>query len=178
MHVTAANVIAINGNTAKDDDASQHAWTSPEDWEHFIRLRDTFDLIVVDGSMYDSVQPTPEPGRLRVVITNHPEDYASKAVAGQLEFTSDSPSQVVKQLEVRGFTRMLLAGGPGNTAFWKAGLVNELFLTIEPYVLAEGGQFLDGIATDICLRLLDCKQVNERGTLILHYAVDTASISP
>jgi len=173
MHVTAVNVVAINGNTSKDDDASQHGWTSPEDWTHFVQLRDTSDLVVMDDVMYDSVQPTPEPARLRVVITDRLQQYAAKAVPGQLEFTSAPPTEIVKQLEARGFTRMLLAGGPGNTAFWKAGLVNELFLTVEPYVLAEGGQFLHGITADVRLRLLDCKQVNENGTLILHYTVDS-----
>src|SRR5690242_6671531 len=117
MQITAVNVVAINGNTAEGDDASAHSWTSEEDWTHFVQLRDTFDLIVMDDKMYDSVQPQPEAGRLRVIMTERADHYVAQAIAGQLEFVDQSPTELVRSLDARGFTSLLLAGGYGNTAF-------------------------------------------------------------
>ncbi len=67
---------------------------------------------------------------------------------------------------------MLVVGGPHvATSFLKEQLIDELWLSIEPKIFGAGSNFAIGEKLDINLRLIQCDQVNEQGTLITKYAV-------
>lgn len=172
MHVTSTDVIAVNGRITKGADGDAHEWASPEDWQHFKALRQAHEVLVMGRGSYESVRPKAEAGRLRVVLTHHPAEYADRAVPNQLEFVSQAPEELLQALEARGFTKVLLVGGQTNTQFFAAGLVDELFVTIEPVVFGAGRTLLDGLEADLQLRLVEVKQLNDRGTLHVHYLVD------
>lgn len=172
MHITTVDVISANGKITKGQDAHAHTWASDEDWEHFVKLRDSYDLIVMGGGTYDVIQPEPQPGQLRVVLTSRPGKYKDQVVPGQLEFINATPKDVVKLLEKRGYKRMLLVGGKVNSSFWDAELVNEAYVTVEPFLFGQGRNLADGVDVYVVLRLLSVQKLNERGTLLLHYTVD------
>jgi dihydrofolate reductase len=69
---------------------------------------------------------------------------------------------------------MLLVGGQTNTSFFRAGLVNEMFVTVEPAIFGRGRDLLDDGALDAKLQLISVEKLNERGTLTLRYLVDTS----
>jgi riboflavin biosynthesis pyrimidine reductase len=67
---------------------------------------------------------------------------------------------------------MLVVGGAHiGTSFLKEQLIDELWLTIEPRILAAGSNFAIEEKLDINLQLISCEKVNEKGTLITKYAV-------
>jgi dihydrofolate reductase len=173
MHIVSADVMSVNGKITKDA-ADSHSWTSAADWKHFKSLRDSHDLLVLGRGTYEVVQPQPEAAWLRIVLTHHPENFKDKTVPGQLEFLNKSPEQLIKLMEKRGFTRMLLLGGEVNTAFWAAGLVNEAFITIEPSIFGQGKNLAEGVDFSADLHLQSVIQLNKRGTLLLHYLVDNS----
>jgi dihydrofolate reductase len=147
-------------------------WSSKEDWEQFLALRQQYDLLVMGRKTYDAVLPTPEADRLRVVLTSHPDEYAAAVVPGQLEFSALRPKELIAALEARGYTSLLLlGGGKVNGAFLAAGLGDELYLTIEPVVFGNGVPLLSATDVTISLKLLESQQLNEQGTLLLHYAI-------
>lgn len=178
MHITSIDVMSLNGKITKGADADAHTWSSKEDWEQFKLVREAHEVLIMGRGSYESVRPKPEPGRLRVVLTHHPEEYDTEAVPGQLEFINQSPEDVVQLLEKRGFTRVLLVGGRVNTQFSARGLVNEMYVTIEPFVFGKGRNLLDDLDLNLNLQLESMQQLNNRGTLFLHYKVlDAAPIA-
>ena len=67
---------------------------------------------------------------------------------------------------------MLVTGGQHiATSFLKEGLIDELWLTIEPKIFGMGENFVTQEKLDIDLNLISCEKVNERGTLITKYVV-------
>ena len=109
--------------------------------------------------------------RRRIVFTHTPETY--KSIPGILEFTNDSIENVVNRLSNEGFTHASLAGGSHlYTQFLEAGLVDDVYLTIEPLTFGTGVPFLtDGhVLEDYTYLQLDTSvRLNEAGTQLLHY---------
>ena len=117
-------------------------------------------------------KPRSEKDHLIVVMTRHPSTYKDKEVKGRLEFSDESPVQLAARFEKANFERMVVAGGAQiATSFLKAGLIDEIWLTIEPRIFGKGGSFVIEQELDLELRLLSCEQVNPEGTLITKYKV-------
>ncbi len=167
-------VQTVNGKITEGDNSKVYKWTSLEDKKHFEEQIAKHNLIVMGSSTYEAAKKVikPEPGKLRVVLTRDPARYKSEEIIGQLEFLTASAEQVVQQCESRGFTQMLLAGGGQiNRLFFNAGLVNELYLTVEPKIFAEGKSIVDEQVEMVDLQLLEVNRLNEAGTILLHYQI-------
>ena len=53
--------------------------------------------------------------------------------------TEDEPETLLKKLEERGFTEVAICGGSSiYTKFLKAGVVDTLYLTVEPILFGKG----------------------------------------
>ena len=173
MQVTMAYVMTANGRITKGNNPNVHDWSSDEDSRHFVNLLENADVIVVDRTTYELMQPQPEAGKLRVVMTHHPEVYADQAVPGQLEFTSEPVANLIDRLARAGKQRLLMAGGRHVSAeFLAAGVVDDLYLTFEPLLFSQGNIMLsDESWLEVPLQLESVKQLNKRGTLLAHYVV-------
>lgn len=171
MKFTLADAASINGKITQGE--SSMDWISGEDQEHFSRLRQMHDTVVMGRVTYEQARPNPEPGKLRVVLTHNPDRFASKVVPGQLEFIDASPEELAKQLKNRGRQKVLVAGGSTVTRdFLRAGLADELYLTIEPLIIGTGKPLVTKGEFATNLKLLSVKKLNDRGTLLAHYAIE------
>ena len=84
-------------------------------------------------------------------------------------YLSGQPQEVCKALEARGIKKAALLGGPfTNAQFLRAGLVDEIFLTVEPVTLGRGIRFLNE-PLESFWTLAGAKVLNERGAIVLHY---------
>ncbi len=82
---------------------------------------------------------------------------------------SGEPREICAALEARGIKTAALLGGPSTSArFLKAGLVDEIFLTVEPVTIGRGLRFLDEPLESRWI-LAGTKKLNKGGTLVLHY---------
>ncbi len=174
MNITLAAAISVDGKLTRGDDPDVRHWISDEDAKHFTKLRAAHNLIVMGRGTYEAMRSKLKlaPGTLRVVITHHPKDFATEAVTGQLEFTNLSPAELIQSLQKREYPEMLLVGGGVvHAEFLAAGLVNEIYLTIEPLVFGKGTDFAHGAELNVALELVTIKQLNDRGTLLLHYKI-------
>lgn len=174
MQITLAMVMSADGRTTKGDDPNIYSWTSPEDQEHFFSLIAKNNLIIMGRKTYESaaekIRLSPE--RLRMVMTKNPDSYADSAVKGQLEFSNEPPVELIRRLDANGFTRALLVGGETlNWYFLKAGLVDELLLTVEPQLFGSGAGLFSGPLDSLKLELLEQKQLNDQGTMLIRYKV-------
>jgi dihydrofolate reductase len=145
-------------------------FASREDQHFFAETLGTFDCMVMGGAGYRAsrarARVTPAP--FRVVLTREPEAYTAEAQAGVLEFRSDEPAETIRDLARRGFARCALVGGARLlTASVKAGLLDELWLTVEPVAFGSGLRLFEG-RVEIPFELVGVESLG-RHTLLIRY---------
>lgn len=173
MKITLAVATSQDGYINHEGEKNAAGWTSAEDKALFARLLSDHNLLLMGRTTYehmkDHMQHTP--GRRRVVFTHTPDAYA--AIPGMLEFTDEALPTAITRLEQEGFSRgLLLGGGVLYTAFLEAGLVDELYQTVEPQQFGGGVPFLtngSSLADMPGLSLHETTKLNYQGTLLLHY---------
>lgn len=171
MRIILPAVMSADGRITKGDIGQAHYWSSKEDAVFFTSLVKKHTALVMGRKTYEVVQPTPTPDKLRLVLTSHPEAFTEAAIPGSLEFMTASPQAVVDYLEQQGHSEMLLVGGsPVHAAFLQAGLVDELYLTVEPVLFGKGLPLVEG-SLEVELELQEVTRLNARGTLLLHYII-------
>jgi len=174
MKVTAAMVVSLDGKTTKWDNSNIYEWTSKEDWLYFSSLIKNHKVIIMGRKTYEAAKSIIKlsPTTLRIIMTKNPEKYKNDAVPAQLEFTNKSVKGMVKNLTKRGYEKALLVGGEQvSTQFFKESLVNELWLTIEPYIFGYGNSLLSNEKLNVSLELKTLKKLNNKGALLLKYKV-------
>lgn len=166
-------VVSLDGKSTKGEIKNQ-AWASKEDQKHFQSLIASNNLIVMGRKTYETAKTVMhlEEGKLRIVLTQNPEMFKTDTVDGQLEFSSESPLALLERLEKAGYKKILLASGSAiNTLFFKARLIDEIWLTVEPKIFGSGNNMVDNIGLDVQLHLESVKKLNKNGTLLLKYKV-------
>ncbi len=144
-------------------------WSSREDKRLFARTSKEAGVVIMGRTTYETL-PAPLPGRLHVVLTSQPERAAPEGV----EFTADPPERILARLAHRGYTTAVLAGGAQTyRAFLQAGLVDELWLTIEPLAFGAGISLLGEAGDaplDVRFTLIECRRLGE-SAIHLRYGV-------
>jgi dihydrofolate reductase len=175
MKLILVMVTSLDGRSTDGINEGTHSWNSTEDQKHFQQIIEGGKLLIMGSATFDGAIKTMkhEEGRLRVVITRDPAKYEDQKIPGQLEFTNETPSNLLKRLESQGFREgYLLGGAHTNTEFFKEKLVNELWQTLEPKILGIGNGIVGEESMDVSLTLLDTQKMNEKGTLLLKYSVE------
>lgn len=171
IKVVCVMVTSVNGKSTKGD-VSPKLWASEEDHKHFQSFLDSHNLLVMGRKTYEQAKNSMQhkEGKLRIILTHEPEKFKDEEIPGQLEFSNDDPATLVKKSEERGYKTMLLLGGSEvNSMFFDAGLVDELWLTIEPQMFGKGNGLVGDLKNDISLKLESVEKLNDTGTLLLHY---------
>lgn len=161
--------ITPNGYIAKENGNSE--WTSEEDLHGFFENSKKAGNIVMGKNTYLEALKQgyfPFPETLNVVVSN--EDIENKW-NDKVVVTNNSPKDVIKMLEDKGFSTVFLAGGGAlNASFMKEKLINEIYLDIEPLIFGKGIQVITPSEFEYELELLDVKKLN-KNTVQLHYLV-------
>ncbi|OGK44506.1 hypothetical protein A2957_00530 [Candidatus Roizmanbacteria bacterium RIFCSPLOWO2_01_FULL_38_11] len=171
MKVIAIIVQSVNGRITKGSDPNVYKWTSQEDKLHLKETIGKASLIVMGSTTYEEAKRniTLLPQIQRIVLTSRPQDYAQEAVPGQLEFYSMAPQDVVKKYGEMGHKELLLLGGSKiYSEFLKQGLINEIWLTVEPVIFGQGKPLID-TDRNVSMKLLSLEKLNDKGTLLLKY---------
>jgi dihydrofolate reductase len=143
-------------------------WTSKEDKRRFIEITKRSGVMVMGLNTFQTF-PSPLKDRLHIVYSPDPEAYKNN-IEGVVEYTKDSPEDLIKKLEHRGFTEIAICGGSTiYTMFIKSGLVDTIYLTIEPILFGSGmGIFNESL--DIKLDLINLEKT-EKGTILAEYRI-------
>lgn len=165
-------VSTLDGKITKWGNPHVKIWSSHQDQDYYRKIWDNSRLIVMGSKTFKAEPLHPSPDHHLIVMTRNPSSYENSTVPGQLEFTSETPAEIVERFKTERRKRMLVVGGPHiATLFLKAQLIDELWLTIEPKIFGTGGNFVTEHELDINLRLIQFEKVNEEGTLITKYEV-------
>lgn len=167
MKVILIAAVSANGFIGEHADQTSLDWTSKEDTKFFVEKTKEIGVLVMGRRTYETIG-RPLPGRLNIIMSRKPADYSS--APGLLEFTTAEPVEIVRKLEERGYESVAIAGGATvYSAFLKAGLVNELYLTVEPVLFGTGVPlFADSVRVN--MKLLDTRKLGDQSVL-LHYAI-------
>lgn len=174
MKVSMVMVSSVNGKITKGDNPDVAVFASKEDATLFASLKLQFPVIIMGRRTYEVARANMklQPEVLRIVMTKDPKRFISESVSGQLEFTDESPKELVGRLTKAGYETAMLAGGSEvNARFLKDQLVSELRITIEPVLLGEGKNFLAESVVDIPMKLVSTRQLNVRGSMHMIYEV-------
>lgn len=167
MKVTLLMAMTADGKIAKHA-AHLADWTSREDKKFFVKKTKEARVIIMGLNTFQTF-PQALPNRLNVVM--HLPTDTPPPPADNVEFTSAPPSQLLAGLEQRGYTEVILGGGSTiNGLFLKQGLIDEIYLTVEPKLFGTGLDLFANADVDINLELLEVNKLNDQ-TLQLHYRV-------
>lgn len=159
--------MTLNGFVAKYDDNTD--WISDNAWNSYSNMMAGMDAIVIGKRTYDLMpqdefQKTVE---YIVITSSKPVDKKVPNVA----FSNDTPAQIIEQLQKKGYKNVAVAGGgKTNALFMKEGLIDEIYLDIEPVVFGSGIPLFAQADFEYKLDLLETKMLN-KNTLQLHYKV-------
>ncbi len=173
MKVILMAAVTIDGKIARDE-AHFVNWSSHEDKKMFFSTSKRAGVIILGHNTYKTL-PAPLPGRLHIVLTTDPSDKVSRP--GEIEFTNQSPEDIINGLVARGYTEAVLTGGAQiNALFLKSNMVDEIWLTVEPFIFGVGLDLFRGVQFDHRVRLLEVRQLNEGGSVLLRYGVENAAV--
>lgn len=169
--------ISADGKIAERADQKSLDWTSKEDLKFFIERTKQAGVVIMGRKTFETIGK-PLKNRLNVIMTSDPDRRGSHAPPpeeGLLEYANATPAEILASLDARGYQEAAICGGSSvYSQFLKEGLVDELFLTIEPVLFGSGVP----LATDfgrVNLKLLERTALNDQATL-LHFGVIKQSV--
>lgn len=163
MKLTTMMAITADGIIGRDRDHFPN-WTCGADKRMFKKVTQDAGVVIMGSRTFDTIGK-PLPGRLNVVLTRRPERYRQLE---NLWICSDPVDKLMADLSRQGYELAILAGGAiVNTLFLRAGLIDELLLTVAPKLFGQGLTLLSE-AVDIDLELLDIQRL-DGDSLVIRY---------
>ncbi len=173
MKIIMVAVVSANGKSTLGSNPNIYEWTSKEDQDFYFAFLNKSKLIVMGSSTYKAAKHLIKlkKGTLRIVLTRTPEKYENEQKSGMLEFSSETPSELVSRLKKKYNELTLVGGSDVFSSFAKEDLIDKIYLTVEPVVFGQGKDlFLEGDFA-MKLKLESIEKLNEKGTLLLKYSV-------
>ena len=181
MKIIIYMAVSIDGVAALDSKRGIEEYGSKEDHDFFIGASKKCDAVIMGrNTAFCKISGVPN------IVLTHAEVSCSRLTRASFDdkdcrvapgndmfddrvYLSGSAEEVYKQIEAMGFEKVALLGGPAtNLNFLRAGLVDEIFLTVEPVTIGRGIRFLnEPLVTN--WTLADTQVLNARGTIVLHY---------
>jgi len=139
-------------------------WTCKEDKKRFVELTKKAGVVVMGLNTFRTL-PRPLKERLNVVYSPDP------IVQDGVITTSLSPQDLLRELTIKGVKEVAICGGSQiYSMFLKSGVVDKIYLTIEPIIFGRGIRFLH---EDMHFHLkLVSKSEAPNGALLLEYDVN------
>lgn len=154
--------LTADGFIAKNSAHTPMEWTSREDKKFFADRTKQAGVVVFGQNTFETIGK-PLPGRHTVVYSR---DRAYEGV----QVTQKDPKALLEELEAAGQKEVAVCGGSTiYTMFMEAGVVDTLYLTIEPILFGKG-MTLFNKELDRKLIFRSMQKLGEN-TLLLEYGV-------
>ncbi|MFB6175304.1 MAG: dihydrofolate reductase family protein [Candidatus Nanohalobium sp.] len=128
---------SLNAKIARENGGED--FFSPRNWEEFQKIAENTGAFVVGRKTHEAVKEWEEKGfkdinAERIVLTRK-KDFDIEE--GYIK--ASSPRKAVQVAEEQGLESLLVTGGASvNTSFIEKGLLDELIIDIEPFLLGKG----------------------------------------
>jgi dihydrofolate reductase len=164
-------VCTLDGKITKWGDPMIRSWSSRADQDQFDAIWNETRVIIMGSGTYNPDPLKADPKHQFIVMTRRPSKYEGSDVPRLLEFTNQTPIQILNRFENDENAVLVVGGSQIATSFLKAQLIDELWLTFEPKIFGAGANFVTDEKLDIDLRLISFEQINEQGTVLTKYEV-------
>lgn len=125
MRVVLVAAVTTDGFIARHEHELAN-WTTKEDKQYFVRRTKELGVMVMGRTTFETIGRA-LPGRRMIVLTSQPDKYS----VDDVEFTSESPPQLVERLKSEGVQSLAVAGGSKvYTEFLDGSLIDEMNLTV------------------------------------------------
>lgn len=156
----------VDGRTSLTE-KTRPRWTSKEDWRSFQQSLSRADAVVTGRNTYMAAAK-----RLRkrntFVLSSRPKTLTRR---GTVTFVNPAKINLPKLLA--GYKSVAVLGGGAVYRFMlENGLLDELFITIEPLIFGRGKEMFAGGTKTTRVNLLSVKRFNRTGALLLHYQIN------
>lgn len=157
---------SIDGRIAKSGQSGAD-WTSIEDWHFLQKSLSKFDAVIVGHNTYKLAQARLKK-RNTIVLTSKAEKIN---LFGLVIFFNPKKNNLKKFLQAKNYKKIAVLGGPRVYDFClRNKMLDELFVTIEPYVFTTGvSMFAGNEFKKHKFILQSMKKFNTKGTILLHY---------
>src|SRR3990167_1785345 len=162
MKLTLIMVASADGVIAKDEKHNTFSWNSAEDKKHFRELSKKIGTVILGSNTFLAVKEQALKERNNIVLTRNPDKFRAQDFVA---FMSGSPVEVVEELGKRGIHQAAVIGGATiNGLFLQAGLVDDIYLTLEPKLFGKGLHLTEAVDLETNLKLLSLEKLNDNGT--------------
>jgi len=136
-----------NGSVTPGEDCGYKAFADGVDV--LVMGRHTFDLVrTFDAWPY---------GEKRVVVLSSQAVDIPKDWSSTVSHSSEAPEVLLRRLESEGFKHAYIDGGITIQRFLRAGLIDEITITLIPMLLGAGRPLFGALEKDLKLKLLRTK---------------------
>lgn len=164
-HCTAFIAASIDGRISLSS-TKKPDWTSQEDWEFFQASLAQMDAVVVGRNTYKAARERLIK-RNTFVLTSQIKSSIQK---GSVVFVN--PKKVKLKDLLKNYKKVAVVGGNEVYRFMlEEGLLDEIYLTLEPYIFGRGKEMFIHCKKNTSLKLVSSTVLNEKGSLLLHYLV-------
>lgn len=146
MQVILLMAQTVDGKIARD---SSHFtdWTGKEDKKLFMELTKDAGVVIMGSNTYRTMKMV-LPDRYNIVMVSDVIKANYKNIHENEKgwtFTALEPKQVIRDLEILGYTKVILIGGSAlNSSFARQGLIDEIHITIVPKIFGMGLSIFGG----------------------------------
>jgi dihydrofolate reductase len=170
MHVFILAAMTVDGFIGRNASDRSFDWTSEEDKRFYVDSIKRAKAVVMGLRTFRTFTRHPR-GMKYVLYSTTPEEFTNpKPDVIQAVATKEAPEKVITDLAQEGYSEVAICGGAAiYSMFLKAGLVDTLYLTVEPVVFGSGVKlFSDDVVAKLDLQ--KTTHLNDQ-TLLLEYKV-------
>jgi dihydrofolate reductase len=174
MHLTIKLLQSLDGIIARSPD-DKLDWGSVADKKLYKQTSQDYGVQIIGSRTFEQMPSFAFKGRKTVVLTRTPDILVHNLKPALKEFDIDAlepdPRKVVQHLESLGIEKALIGGGGLiNSLFLKAGLVDEIIVTLAPRIFGAGTLGFGKEFLDVNLELQSFETLGEN-ELLLTYKV-------
>lgn len=168
MEISIIMVMSADGIVVRDEEDVTE-WTSSEDQNHLKTILHNYDAIITGRkSFFGRIIDKP------YIVLSNSQNLNTENDTRYLNGTIET---ILNYLKENKYNKIALLGGPNtNYMFLKAGVVNDIYLTIEPKMFGKGKHLNISEELNCELILKDLIKLNNNGTLLLHYNIARSNV--
>lgn len=136
-------------------------WVSPVDTANFEKAIKEHGCIIIGRKTFDQYQEDiyPIEGVTNIVVTS---DKSLKSNELNVHFVTGSVEEIVEAIKQKGHDKaLLIGGGTTNALFLKAGVIDEMILSVHPLILGNGIKLFESEEVDVKLSLISETKLEE-----------------
>ena len=164
--------MTADGFVAHDSRQFSMDWTSREDMKFFVAKTKEAGVLVMGSRTFQTIVDAGRrlPGRTIYVYSSRQDAFSPDVRPDKTVITKQDPKELIADLAKEGYESVAICGGAQiYDLFMRAGVMTDLYLTIEPVLFGKGISLLAD-KFDAKLKLEDLQKLNDN-TVMLHYSV-------